>query len=377
MNTALRTARRIITNKPQKGFISRAVSLNGSLSLDEPKSTRLNSLVIEGSTNESDGSHMENTTLSLGGANLFDLSQNKYSGKSTIVSKTSNSITVSGKGSWISANIVIPFWERMVGKNVTISATVSKSSDTANAGFYVRWFVGSSGVGTGSKNIGVYGANVNGYHYRSGVVEKLDLEKYPNAKLCVAFYSNTDSSTCDGTEQITYSDIMVSYDDSPYEPYVPPQDVEIPNQVTLDDGEIVNLRLGKSDVIEVQGTHKRVWYCNLEKKHDITKSELAKDLLSLAISPQKRKLRVFSSLAPSRLEASFYSNKNPETVSLRVAYLCDGKSIKEEKIYSVRRGSGFEAHSVHIEGYKAINDIVRGVASDDTNITFNYERTSK
>jgi hypothetical protein len=115
----------------------------------------------------------------------------------------------------------------------------------------------------------------------------------------------------------------------------------------------------------------------LEKRHDITKSELAKDLLSLAISPQKRKLRVFSSLAPSRLEASFYSNKNPETVSLRVAYLCDSKSIKEEKIYSVRRGSGFEAHSVHIEGYKAINDIVRGVASDDTNITFNYERTSK
>ena len=97
MNTALRTARRIITNKPQKGFISRAVSLNGSLSLDEPKSTRLNSLVREGNTNESDGSHMENTTLSLGGANLFDLSQNKYSGKSTIVSKTNNSITVSGK----------------------------------------------------------------------------------------------------------------------------------------------------------------------------------------------------------------------------------------------------------------------------------------
>ncbi len=394
-------ANRRLNGRAQRGYISRVATLSSSLRLEKATKSRLCSLTIEGSSQIGENGilNMSEATIKLGGANLFNLLDPRFSGRATISQRTDRSITVKGDSSWCSANILVPSWERLVGKKLTISGTISKSSSAVNAGLYVRWFNGNLGIGDSNRTIGVYGKGADGYITATGTLEGVDLERYPNAQLCVALYYNTDGTGYDGTEEITYTDIMLSVDGRPYEPYIAPQEVKIPTQIALDDGTERPLRLGRvggrADAIEVQGTHNKVWYLeafpepsgtpDLESqevydtpiKHDITDTELGRGLLALKLNNENMSLSVYSSLDPSKLEATFYSTENPEMATLTINYACKGRVIKEARAHRLRRGSGFEAHSIHIDGYKPITSVIRGVATDDSEITFYYERSTK
>ena len=173
-----------------------------TLSYQSEYKKNLLELAIEGNTEQKQ----------LQGKNIFDLSQNRYSGGSLINAKDETSITVSGNNTWQCVGIALPNDRELIGKTITVSGTILKSENApTHAGLYVRWFDGHLGVGVNSKNIGVYGANAVGYVSKSGIVQDLDFETYPNARLCVAFYSNTDG-TNDPNASITYRDVQVEFD---------------------------------------------------------------------------------------------------------------------------------------------------------------------
>ena len=78
---------------------------------------------------------------------MFDISRHKYGGNPTISERTENSITVThDSGTWQSANIEIPNWRELIGKQVTLSGIITKHNPKANTGLYIRYFNGSSGV---------------------------------------------------------------------------------------------------------------------------------------------------------------------------------------------------------------------------------------
>lgn len=278
-------------------FVPKSATGTTSVTYESEYKKNLLELDVEGNTEQKQ----------LTGKNLFDLSKNRYSGVSDIVEKTQNSITVSGGSSWQGSNFEIPNFKDLIGKTITIRGNISKTGSTY-AGLYVRWFNKHTGVGDNTKNIGMYGANTIGYVSKLGVVQAIDFEQYPDAKLCVAVYSNT-NGTNDKSASITYSDIMVvegdyTNQDLPYEEYcggIPspnptyPQKiqnaddlsvelsangntstVQIPSEITVN-GTVVPLRFSKvgvsADKLVVDNISKKVIYKKQNHHREFTGDE--------------------------------------------------------------------------------------------------------
>lgn len=209
----------------------------------------------------------ENFILQLSGVNLFDISQPKFTGNSDIISKTDNSITIkqTSTGQYTSCNIALPIdGKDLLGKKVTIKAKCSQTDSLPKGGIRLQ-FVQSSSLTAGTMYAlaTMPAGATEGELKATGTISDLpDFEAYPTAKLCLLLYSNT-SGTGSTTTEITYSDIMVSLEDIPYEPYVEPQTVEIPKEIGLD-GTIVPLNFAKvddvADTLIVDNVSKKVIY---------------------------------------------------------------------------------------------------------------------
>ena len=169
------------------------------------------------------------------GKNLFNPSTPKYSGESGF-ELDGNNITVkqSNTSTYISANFELPNAKFLIGKRLSISAKC-KTSDNNQGRIRVLWMRGSAAVNISGMDIisnsctGKTETNLSG----SGIV----LAPSDDAvKLCLLLYSNTEGNLSGAkTYTATYSDIQVEISDAstPYEPYIEPVSVTLPETYDL------------------------------------------------------------------------------------------------------------------------------------------------
>lgn len=237
------------------------------------------------------------------GNNLFDLSRTKYSGNSKLVAKTENEITVAGRDSWNSCNISISNWENLLNKQVTIKCRFKKTSPLLKAGIRLLGFNGVSSIGGTTSIISQQTilSELEGTLTATGTVTKLpDLEQYPNAQYCVAIYSNCGSAVTDENAEgatITYTEIMLSYKDVPYEPYVggiPSPSPEYPQPIKSSE----NIDLTLSGV--------NLWW-NSMKAHsqNLSFQYIGSNSIQLTTS-QKKAVAVFAWKIPITKTGTFY-----------------------------------------------------------------------
>ncbi len=163
------------------------------------------------------------------GKNSFDLLAPYYSGKIGVekVLKEENSITVWGAtGTYQSYNVIIPNWQNLLGKTVTISAEYTKTSNSVQPCIRLFGMNGSTALGKSeATSIEAHGTisatservKISG----TGIISKLpDLSVYPNAQYCMLIYANR-AGTADANEKITYYNIQMEIGESvtDYEPY--------------------------------------------------------------------------------------------------------------------------------------------------------------
>ena len=169
------------------------------------------------------------------GKNLFNPSTPKYSGNSDF-ELDGNNITVkqSNTSTYISANFELPNAKFLIGKKISISAKC-KTSDNNQGVIRVLWMRDSASANISGMNIisnsctGKTETNLSG----SGIV----LAPSDDAvKLCLLLYSNTEGNLSETkTYTATYSDIQVEISDAPtpYEPYIEPVSVTLPETYDL------------------------------------------------------------------------------------------------------------------------------------------------
>lgn len=187
--------------------------------------------------------------------------------------------------------------------------------------------------------------------------------------------------------------------DPEYEPYFI-EKIQIPSEVTLKDGAVVKIRLGKyknADYIEIDKKARSVRYYEYTKApdptlplseqaendepsvYDLSNSDLAQELLSLSIPcylngsieiiPNDEKM-----IPVSAIQAEYYSTSRDEMVTLTIDFIdTEGVKIQASKEYSVRRGARYLIISPHIDNYIPIFEKQEGIASDDTTISLIYK----
>lgn len=157
--------------------------------------------------------------LDFSSKNLFDISQNKFSGNSRLVAKDDTSITVSQTGAsrYLSANFALP--NDLVGKTITVSADVVTSGANA-ACLRAQWLKESAVSGSLIISSSVSTQEVKRLSC-TGVVPEAP-EGYTQYGLLL--YSNSNTSGLDANTEYTatYSNIQVEIGDTVtrYTPYM-------------------------------------------------------------------------------------------------------------------------------------------------------------
>lgn len=162
------------------------------------------------------------------GKNLFNPSTPKYSGASSFV-LNGDEIVVSqtATSTYISANFELPNVKFLIGKKISISAKV-KTNGQNNGVIRVLWAKGNAAL-PGLNIISNYGTGaVETKISGSGIVTDIADD---TAKLCLFIYSNGSVPLSEAkTYTATYSNIQVEISDAPtpYEPYIEPVSVTLP-----------------------------------------------------------------------------------------------------------------------------------------------------
>ena len=162
------------------------------------------------------------------GKNLFNPSTPKYSGASSFV-LNGDEIVVSQTVAmtYTSANFELPNAKFLIGKKISISAKV-KTNGQNNGVIRVLWAKGNAAL-PGLNIISTYGTGaVETKISGSGIVTDIADD---TAKLCLFIYSNGSAPLSEAkTYTATYSNIQVEISDAPtpYEPYIEPVSVTLP-----------------------------------------------------------------------------------------------------------------------------------------------------
>ena len=151
------------------------------------------------------------------GKNLFDKSSDKINGFATKTLDNDGNIVIdggSGTGNYISANFVIPNWECLIGKTLTISGSWIVS-DLNKGAIRIQYNRNGSAVGT-----------VFGVLNDSGGVKTTSEITAPSQDgdvLCVYLYANT-NGTMSQNATVTYTNIQLETGSTAtdYEPYHAP-----------------------------------------------------------------------------------------------------------------------------------------------------------
>lgn len=167
------------------------------------------------------------------GKNLFNPSTPKYSGASSVV-LNGDKIVVSQTAAmtYTSANFELPNAKFLIGKKISISAKV-KTNGQNNGVIRVLWAKGNAAL-PGLNIISTYGTGaVETKISGSGIVTDIADD---TAKLCLFIYSNGSAPLSEAkTYTATYSNIQVEISDAPtpYEPYIEPVSVTLPETYEL------------------------------------------------------------------------------------------------------------------------------------------------
>jgi predicted aconitase with swiveling domain len=146
-------------------------------------------------------------------ANIFDRYNTPKTGNAPIVENTDEIITVSVPntgGRYVSKNFPIKNPEQYIGKTIYMSAKWTVSGQNIG-GVRLGWLAGGAGVSNGFVTNAV---SKNG-EVLSGIIPERP-EKATG--LYVLLYSNTEG-TSEAGDTVTYTDIMISTENVPYQPY--------------------------------------------------------------------------------------------------------------------------------------------------------------
>lgn len=191
---------------------------------------------IEGKTTKDENGNIYPAKISgvkFTGKNLFNPSTPKYSGASSFV-LNGDEIVVSQTAAttYISANFELPNAKFLIGKKISISAKV-KTNGQNNGVICVLWAKGNAAL-PGLNIISTYGTGaVETKISGSGIVTDIADD---TAKLCLFIYSNGSAPLSEAkTYTATYSNIQVEISDAPtpYEPYIEPVSVTLPETYDL------------------------------------------------------------------------------------------------------------------------------------------------
>lgn len=151
------------------------------------------------------------------GKNLFDKSSDKINGFATKTLDSDGNIVIdggSGTGNYISANFVIPNWECLIGKTLTISGSWIVS-DLNKGAIRIQYNRNGSAVGT------VFGILNNSGEVKT--TSEITAPSQDGDVLCVYLYANT-NGTMSQNATVTYTNIQLETGTTAteYEPYHAP-----------------------------------------------------------------------------------------------------------------------------------------------------------
>ncbi len=272
-----------------------------------------------------------------------------------------------------------------IGKNLCNS--IDYPFDTETVAIVINANGGWNGISIGNTSSGIrYGTKFSVYNQNSD----LYLWTYVKGISYEQFF----------TEVIKEMQIVQGTEELNFEPYFNPVTVAIPSEVTLTDGTIVPLRLGKykkADYIEMNRSKRSVRYYEYTKApnsalplseqiendepsvYDLSSSDLAQELLSLnmpcylsgsiEVTPNDEKMPHVSGI-----EVEYYSTTRDEMSILTIDFIdTEGAEIQASKEYSVRKGARYLIIPPHIDGYMPILEKQEGIASGDTTVSLIYK----
>ena len=268
---------------------------------------------------------------------------------------------------------VIPSWKHLIGKQIFLNATVTKSVKTQICALRLAWIDKSGYIISNVLSLTFDQVSSKAQMYEKAILQDCGVS---DARLCLILDANEITGVVDS--HIILTNVKIDIDGSAefekYEPYK-----------TID---LSGLRLGAGDSLVIDREAGTAIYKETKKPWDPSKSYNEQESYDTPVMTDVSDMTYVRELLDLRLDygsnaimlssANFsvtcYTVSESENCTLTLSLYDTTGRLMVSKTYQARLGSSYRVSAPYMSGYTAISEEKTGKLKGDTELTFIYEK---